>query len=252
MTHDPVDTTPLHGPFKAQVKGGDAALFKDDRGNAVALMAIRPCMAVPVLMWLDPETQGDHPDPGWVNARCPLLSTPDLQSYRGWDDPVFRGLCASLGIDPDKQRPRYDAWCQEVGEALLIRALEALEDRRYDEHGAAGLAAEALTRGATPDTVNLRDVIMRTPAIADKALGGRTLAALQQLERSADWQEGQKRKSAAVIAALVGTASETGTPVTVVRNETGRGGALVFGKVDDDLVHGKPFWMPAWMWRLYR
>ena len=251
MTNDgPADTTLLRGPFKTQGRQGDAALFKDNLGNAVALIEIRSCFAVPFLMCFDPETHGNHPDLKGVKARCPLLAGPDFLNYGGWDDPVFLRLCASLEIDPSKQRPRYDAWCQQVGEALLVCASEALDDSRYDEHGAAGLAAEALRRGATPDTVNLGDVISRTASIRSKALSERTRAALEQLGRSADWQEKQKQVSAAVIDELVKSASEAGSPAAFVPNETGSGGAIVFGNFDSDVVQRKPTWVPNWVRRL--
>ena len=229
--HGTSDRTPLYGPIPGRTAQGDAALFEDEAGTVVARVMITPIFGVPILFLADPEKDRPHEDPAGLKARHRLLETSDWDGYRGWDDPRFRDLCARFGIDPDKQRPTFEAWCRDVGEALLDCAMAAFEAQRFDEHGAAGKAAEALSRGATPTTNSVDDVLWRLDAIRDGGLRKRARAALEQLERSAEWQAGKRRAETAWMRDLVDSAAAAGTPVTIVKNADRPGGGIVFGDV---------------------
>ena len=224
---------PLYGPIPGSTKWGDAALFEDESGTVVARVMIAPVFSVPILVVADPEENRPHEDYKSVVARCPLLGAPGREGYRGWDDRSFRDLCERFKIDPDKQRPTFEDWCRDVGEALLETAMAAFEAKRFEEHGAAGMAAEALARGATPAGNPTGDVLWRLDAIGDEGLRERTRNALEQLERSADWQAGRQRTEASRMREMIDSAAASGTPVTIVEDADGPGGAVVFGDVDD-------------------
>lgn len=245
------DETPLIGPLPGRTQSGDAALFEDETGTLVARMTIMPCFTVPILVLIHPTESKPHPDPRRMMARCTLLGAPEREGYRGWNDPGFLSLCKRFGIDPAKQRPRFDAWFEDVGEALLDCASDAFDAKRYDEHGAAGGAADALKRGATPDSVNLASVIWHARDIRDPALRERTEAALAQLERSADWQDRSKRGKAEALQELIDAATAAGTPVNLVPDTGGPGGVIVFGDVDDVPGYARPSRLRIWMRRVF-
>ena len=233
---------PLYGPIPGSTKWGDAALFEDEAGTVVARVMIAPVFAVPILVVADGQENRPHEDYRGLVARCPLLGAPEQEGYRGWDDPRFRNLCQRFGIDPDKQRPTFDAWCRDVGEALLETAMAAFEAKRFDEHGAAGKAAEALAQGATPADHPIDDVSWRLDAIQDEGLRTRTRDTLEQLERSADWQAGKRRTETSRMRGMIDAATEAGTPVTIVEDADGPGGTVVFGDTDDLELGRHPTW----------
>ena len=224
---------PLYGPIPGSTQWGDAAHFEDENGAVVARVMIAPVMAVPILVVADPKENRPHEDRKAVVARNSLIGAPDREGYRGWDDPKFRDLCQRLGIDLDKQRPTYDDWCRDVGEELLETAMAAFEAQRFDEHGPAGKAAEALARGATPVAHPIGDILWRLDGIRDEALRERTRAALKRLERSADWQAGKQRAEASRMRGMIDEAREAGVPVTIIEDADGPGGAVVFGDVEE-------------------
>lgn len=160
-------------------------------------------------------------------------------------------MCGRFGNDPDKQRPTYDAWCRDVGEALLKTAMAAFEAKRFDEHGAAGKAAEALARGATPANNPIGDVLWRLDGIRDEGLRERTRAAVEQLERSADWRAGQRRTEAWRMQEMIDGAAAAGTPVTIVRGADGPGGVVMFGEMRDPEL-GKPTTFLGRVRRMFR
>ena len=220
---------PLYGPIPGRTRWGDAALFEDAEGTVIARMTIMACYAVPIFVLTDPKDDKPHDDPATVVARCPLLDAPGRTSYRGWDDPAFRHLCERFGIDPGKQRPTFDAWCRDVGEALLDCAVDALEVGRSDEQAAAGLAAQLLCRNGGTNGSSCSDVVWRLEAIRDPGLRERTRNALEQLERSADWQESKRRTEASRMREMIDEAIEAGVPVTIIEDADGPGGVVVFG-----------------------
>ena len=208
----------------------------------VARVMIAPVFAVPILVVADGRENRPHEDYRSLVARCPLLGAPEQEGYRGWDDPKFRNLCERFGIDPDKQRPTYDAWCRDVGEALLECAMAAFEAKRFDEHGAAGMAAEALARGATPADHPIDDALWRLDPIQDEGLRERTRDALEQLERSADWQAGRQRTEPSRMREVIDRATEASTPDTIAEDEDGPGRTVVFGETDDLELGRQPTW----------
>ena len=209
-------------------------MFEDESGTVVARMMIAPVFSVPILVVADAQEHRPHEDYTGIVARCPMLGLPEEEGYRGWDDPSFRSLCDRFKIDPDKQRPRYDDWCCDVGEALLETAVAAFEAKRFEEHGAAGKAAEALARGATPAEHPIGDILWRLDAIEDEGLRERARNALEQLERSADWQAGKRRTEASRMRGMIDEATEAGVPVTIAKDADGSGRtAVVFGDVEE-------------------
>ena len=234
------NSSPLYGPIPGSTPWGDAAHFEDENGAVVARVMIAPVMAVPILVVADSEENRPHADYKGVVARNPLVGAPEREGYRGWDDPKFRDLCQRLGIDPDKQRPTFEDWCRDVGEELLETAMAAFEAQRFDEHGPAGKAAEALAKGATPEAHPIGDILWRLDGIRDEALRERTRAALEQLERSADWQAGKQRAETSKMREMIDSAAASGTPVTIIEDADGPGGAVVFGDVDDLELTSRP------------
>lgn len=248
------DDSPLIGPLRGHTASGDAALFEDQAGNLVARVTIMPCIAVPTLVLTHPDKAVPHPDPVTLTARCPLLEALNSSGYSGWDDPVFRDLCRQFGLDPAKQRPTFDAWCRDVGEALLDCAVAAFGSKHFDVHAAAGGAAEMLKRGVAPDSVALDRAAANVRNIPDPSLRERTERALAQLARSADWQDGLKHQEAEAMRDLIEAARVGGTPVTFHRDPDGPGGVVVIGDLEDEPARSWAMrargWVQGWMHRL--
>ena len=227
-------TTALHGPLPGQTEWGDAALFTDDAGTVVARMFVAPSYTVPIFILARPDKDEPPQNRTELVARCPLLGEPDRVDYGGWDDPVFRELCEQFGIDPDKQRPTFDPWFKDVGEALLKRAIEAFEAKRYYEHSAAGLAASALSKGPQPHQADLNSIKARSQYIEDETLRENARNALDQLARSADWKEGTQRANDEAVKRTIDEAVASGTPVSIFEDADGPGGTIVFGATADE------------------
>lgn len=236
MSDDAALHDPLLGPLPGHTQWGDAALFEDEAGEVVARMVIAPALSVPVLVVADPVEHAPHKDYTGVVARHPLLGAPEREAYRGWDDSSFRDLCDRLGIDPDKQRPTFDAWCRDLGEELLECAMVAFENYRWAEQGAANGAIVALQRGARPRPNGLGEERAGLRDIGDAGLRERAREALEQLERSADWKEALEREKEA----LEREEAEAMRRLIGGTLAVGPGGLVVIRDVDDPRLGGRP------------